>query len=47
MNLWKQHPGCVPDSIWKQSDMETLVLADNDLTEFACGDWANAAASYA
>ena len=33
LNLWKQRLGRVPESVWKQVDLETLVLADNDLTE--------------
>jgi Leucine-rich repeat (LRR) protein len=33
MNLWKQHLGRVPESVWEQIDLETLVLADNDLSE--------------
>ncbi len=33
LNLWKQHLGSVPDSVWEQTDLETLVLADNDLCE--------------
>ena len=33
LNLWKQGLGHVPDSVWKQTDLETLVLADNGLTE--------------
>jgi Leucine rich repeat len=33
LNLWKKHLGHVPDSIWDQTDLETLVLADNDLSE--------------
>ena len=33
LNLWKQRLGRVPESVWEQIDLETLVLADNDLTE--------------
>src|SRR4051812_43430778 len=33
LNLWKQHLGRVPESVWEQTELETLVLADNDLTE--------------
>lgn len=32
MNLWKQHLGHVPATVWEDPDIETLVLADNDLT---------------
>jgi Leucine-rich repeat (LRR) protein len=35
LSLWKQHCGQVPESVWEQSDLETLVLADNDLTEIS------------
>jgi len=33
MNLWKKHLGYIPDSIWEHLEIETLVLAENDLTE--------------
>jgi len=33
LNLWKQRLGQVPDWVWEQTNLETLVLADNDLTE--------------
>ena len=33
LNLWKQHLGIVPESVWAETNLETLVLADNDLTE--------------
>src|SRR5260370_32555232 len=33
LNLWKHHLGQVPESVWDDSDVETLVLADNDLHE--------------
>jgi Leucine-rich repeat (LRR) protein len=33
LNLWKKRLGRVPDSVWGQTTLETLVLADNDLTE--------------
>jgi hypothetical protein len=35
LNLWKHHLGQVPDSVWDQVDLETLVLADNDLREIS------------
>ncbi len=33
LNFWKQRLGTVPDSVWDQTDLETLVLADNELQE--------------
>ena len=33
LNLWKQQLGAVPESVWNQADLETLVLADNGLAE--------------
>jgi len=33
LNLWKKHLGHVPDEAWENLEIETLVLADNDLTE--------------
>jgi Leucine-rich repeat (LRR) protein len=33
LNLWKQCRGSVPHEVWLQTDLETLVLADNELTE--------------
>lgn len=35
LNLWKKQLGRVPDSVWEQTDLETLVLADNGLTELS------------
>jgi Leucine-rich repeat (LRR) protein len=35
LNLWKHHLGQVPDSVWEQVHLETLVLADNDLHEIS------------
>ena len=35
LNLWKQRLGSVPDWAWARTDLETLVLADNDLTELS------------
>ena len=35
LNLWKQRCGRVPESVWNQVSLETLVLADNDLTEIS------------
>jgi len=33
LNLWKKQLGRVPDSVWEQTDLETLVLAENGLSE--------------
>lgn len=33
LNLWKRRLGRVPESVWEQIGLETLVLADNELTE--------------
>jgi Leucine-rich repeat (LRR) protein len=33
LNLWKKRLGRVPESVWEQTELETLVLADNDLSE--------------
>jgi Leucine-rich repeat (LRR) protein len=34
LNFWKKHLGHVPDEVWDVADqLETLVLADNDLVE--------------
>jgi Leucine-rich repeat (LRR) protein len=33
LSLWKQGLGRVPDWVWERSDLETLVLADNGLSE--------------
>ena len=33
MNLWKQKLVHVPDSVWEQDELETLVLAENELNE--------------
>jgi Leucine-rich repeat (LRR) protein len=33
LNLWKKQLGAVPESVWDQTDLETLVLADNGLYE--------------
>ena len=33
LNLWKKRLGRVPDSVWEQTGLETLILADNDLSE--------------
>jgi len=33
LSLWKQRLGRVPPSVWEQIGLETLVLADNELSE--------------
>jgi Leucine-rich repeat (LRR) protein len=33
LNLWKKQLRDVPDSVWQQTEIETLVLADNGLSE--------------
>src|SRR5208282_5344010 len=33
LNLWKKRLGRVPDSVWDRTELETLVLADNELEE--------------
>ena len=35
LNPWKQHLARVPESIWERTDLETLVLAENALTEIS------------
>jgi len=33
LNLCKKRLGRVPDSVWEQTELETLVLAENELSE--------------
>src|SRR6266853_3706190 len=33
LNVWKKRLGRVPESVWEQTELETLVLADNELSE--------------
>src|SRR5262245_31060515 len=33
LSLWKQALGVVPDEVWDRKDLQTVVLADNDLVE--------------
>jgi Leucine-rich repeat (LRR) protein len=35
LNLWKKQLGHVPDSVWQQTHLESLVLADNGLAELS------------
>ena len=37
LNLWKQQLGTVPASLWDNTALETLILADNALTELPDG----------
>jgi hypothetical protein len=33
LTLWKKRLARVPDSVWERTELETLVLADNELSE--------------
>jgi len=33
LNLWRKDLRSVPDSVWERTELETLILADNGLTE--------------
>ena len=33
LNLWKKRLRRVPDSVWERTELETLVLAENELSE--------------
>ncbi len=35
LNLWKKQLTHVPDFVWQQSELETLILADNNLSELS------------
>jgi Leucine-rich repeat (LRR) protein len=35
LNLWKQRLGRVPEWVWEQTELETLVLADNERSEIS------------
>jgi Leucine-rich repeat (LRR) protein len=35
LNLWKRHLDVVPDYVWQQTDLETLILTDNELSEIS------------
>jgi hypothetical protein len=35
LNLWKHQLGYVPDAVWSRTDLETLVLAENALSELS------------
>ena len=35
LSLWKQALGVVPESVWERKDLQTLVLADNGLTDLS------------
>src|SRR5579871_1831415 len=35
LNLWKENLGRVPDWVWQQRQLETLILANNGLAEIS------------
>ncbi len=35
LSLWKKRLGSVPDWVWERADLETLVLAENELCELS------------
>jgi hypothetical protein len=35
LSLWKKRLGRVPEWVWERTDLETLVLADNELSEIS------------
>jgi Leucine-rich repeat (LRR) protein len=35
LNLWKKRLGRVPEWVWERTDLETLVLADNQLSDLS------------
>jgi Leucine-rich repeat (LRR) protein len=35
LSLWKQGLGAVPDWVWERTELETLVLADNGLSDLS------------
>ncbi len=35
LSLWGQGLGAVPDHVWDRTELRTLVLADNGLTELS------------
>ena len=37
LDLWKKRLGQVPDWVWERTELETLILADNELTEISGG----------
>ena len=37
LNLWRQHLGTVPDSVWEKIELECLILAENGLQESPIG----------
>ncbi len=37
LNLWKQQLGTLPASLWDNTALETLILADNALAELPDG----------
>jgi len=45
LNLWKRGLGRVPESVWDQTELETLVLADKRIDRGFRADWRIEAAS--
>ena len=37
LNLWKKQLGTVPEWVWERTEIESLVLADNGLSEISEG----------
>jgi Leucine-rich repeat (LRR) protein len=35
LNLWKRQLGCIPEYVWEHTELQTLVLAENGLTELS------------
>jgi Leucine-rich repeat (LRR) protein len=35
LSLWKKRLGQVPESVWAQTELESLVLADNNLSSIS------------
>lgn len=33
LNLWRQQLGQVPESVWRRTELQVLILADNGLTD--------------
>ena len=54
LNLWKKRLEIVPDWVWERTELETLILADNELTEISerigdcrgCGRWISGITSF-
>ena len=35
LSLWRKALGVVPDDVWDRKDLQTLVLAENDLADIS------------